>query len=262
MAHRDNRLGGSIFVRQFSRRLEIVSPGSFPPGITPENILDQQNPRNRRLAEVLGECGLIERSRQGMNLMVETAVRQSKPLPDFAGSAAHEVRLTLSGTVQDSAFIRFLEQLGEDRLRAFSTHDFLALDALRRDQSLAENLRTRLPGLIEIGAVEVIGRGHGVRYLLSRGLYSALGGKGIYTRKRGLDHETNKELLVKHIRENDADGSPLRDLKQVLPALSAKQVQWLLHHLHDEGRIRLVGQRRWSRWHLAKPKAVNLKEPL
>ena len=50
VAHRDYRLGGSVFVRQYSKRLEVVSPGGLPPGITPENILDQQNPRNRRLA--------------------------------------------------------------------------------------------------------------------------------------------------------------------------------------------------------------------
>jgi ATP-dependent DNA helicase RecG len=33
LAHRDYRLPGSIFVRPFPRRLEIVSPGGFPPGI-------------------------------------------------------------------------------------------------------------------------------------------------------------------------------------------------------------------------------------
>lgn len=46
VVHRDYRLGGSVFIRQFTRRLEIVSPGGFPPGITAENIIDQQNPRN------------------------------------------------------------------------------------------------------------------------------------------------------------------------------------------------------------------------
>ena len=73
VAHRDYRLGGSVFIRQFARRLEVVSPGGFPPGITPENIIDQQNPRNRRLAEALARGGLIERSGQGLNLMVESA---------------------------------------------------------------------------------------------------------------------------------------------------------------------------------------------
>jgi ATP-dependent DNA helicase RecG len=70
VAHRDYRLGGSIFVRQFAQRLEVVSPGGFPPGITPANVLDQQSPRNRRLAEALARCGLIERSGQGMNPML------------------------------------------------------------------------------------------------------------------------------------------------------------------------------------------------
>lgn len=255
VAHRDYRLGGSIFLRQFTRRLEVVSPGGFPPGITADNILDQQNPRNRRLAEALGKCGLIERSGQGMNLMVESAIRQSKPLPDFAGSAAHEVRLTLEGTVQDAAFVRFLERVGEEKLKSFSTHDFLVLDALRRERALSSAEQARLPALIEAGVAESHGRGRGTRYLLSRGLYAAIGKRGDYTRKRGLDHNTNKELLLQHIRDNDVEGSPLKDLRQVLPALSQTQVQALLSELREEGRIRLHGVRRWARWRVAPAKA-------
>lgn len=253
VAHRDYRLGGSIFVRQYARRLEIISPGGFPLGVTPENIIDQQNPRNRRLAEALGKCGLIERAGQGLDLMVESAVRQSKPLPDFAGSSAHEVRLTLAGTVQDPAFIRFLERIGEERLRSFSTHDFLVLDALRRHQPVPESLQARLPVLVDAGVVERHGRGRGVRYLLSRGLYAALGQRGTYTRERGLDHETNKALLVRHISENDAEGCPLAELRQVLPSLTGPQVQGLLQELRAEGKIRVEGTRRWARWHLPLP---------
>ena len=44
ISHREYRLSGSVFVRQFPTRMEIVSPGSFPPGITPENILLRQSP--------------------------------------------------------------------------------------------------------------------------------------------------------------------------------------------------------------------------
>ena len=66
VAHRDYRPGGSVFVRQFAQRLEVVSPGGFPPGITTANVLDQQSPRNRRLAEALARCGLIERSGQAL----------------------------------------------------------------------------------------------------------------------------------------------------------------------------------------------------
>ena len=248
VAHRDYRLGGSVFIRQFARRLEIVSPGGFPPGITSENILDQQNPRNRRLAEALARCGLIERSGQGLNLMVEGAIRHSKPLPSFAGSAAHEVRLTLEGSVQNPAFIRFIERLGNDRLQSFSTHDFLALDALARELPLTEALRARLPGLIDAGVVESQGRGRGVRHLLSRAFYASLGKSGAYTRRRGLDHETNKALLLAHLRGNPETGAPLSELCQVLPAQSSSSVQRLLQELRSEGLVILRGTRKMARW--------------
>jgi hypothetical protein len=56
VSHRDYRSSASIFVRQYPRRIEVVSPGGFPSGITPDNVLWQQKPRNRRIAEVLGRC--------------------------------------------------------------------------------------------------------------------------------------------------------------------------------------------------------------
>jgi ATP-dependent DNA helicase RecG len=251
VAHRDYRLGGSVFVRQFSRRLEIVSPGGFPPGITPDNVLDQQNPRNRRLAEALGKCGLIERSGQGINLMIESAIRQSKPLPSFTGTSAHEVRLTLEGMVNNPAFVRYLERLGDERLRSFSTYDFLALDYLRRDVPLPPALKERLPGLLEAGAIESVGAGRGKRHILSHGLYAEIGAKGSYTRVCGLDHETNKSLLEQHLQRQGADGAPLAELRQVLPTLSESAVQRLLQELLSQGRVELKGTRRWARWFIA-----------
>ena len=252
VCHRDYRLNGSVFVRQYSRRLEVVSPGGFPAGVTPENVLDQQNPRNRRLAEALGRCGLIERAGQGVNLMVERSVSQSKPLPDFGGTAAHEVRLTLRGEVTNPAFLRFLEQVGASTLRSFSTQDLLVLDALQRNVEVADYLRGRLPALIELGIVETIGRGKGTRYLLSRGLFSALGQKGTYTRRKGLDDQTNKELLVRHLRESKG-GTPFSELHQVLPSLSDRRVKALLAELRSEGRIVLKNpeKRRWARWEIS-----------
>ena len=251
IAHRDYRLPGSIFVRQYARRLEIVSPGGFPPGITVENIVDQQNPRNRRLAEALAKAGLVERSGQGLNLMIENAIKQTKPLPNFTGSAAHEVRLTMAGTVQNPSFIRYLERLGDERLARFSTHDFMALHALHQEQSLSPAQLDRMNGLIECGAVERIGRGKGIRYLLSQELYEALGEPGTYTRKKGLDRETNKALLLKHIRDNNAAGSPIAHLRQVLPAQSDREIRWLLERLKDEEEIKVQGGTKGALYHLA-----------
>ncbi len=74
--------------------------------------------------------------------------------------------------------------------------------------------------------------------------------KGVYTRKRGLDRETNKALLVKHISDNNKEGSRFRDLRQVLPSLSIGQLKALLRGLKEEDRIYSSGKTRAGLWHL------------
>ena len=247
--HRDYRLGGSVFVRQYPRRLEVLSPGGFPPGITRENILDQQNPRNRRLAEALRRCGLVERAGQGINLMVERSVRQSKPLPEFREEGPHGVYLVVHGNVTNPAFLAFIERVGEERLAGFDTRDLLVLHSLQADQPVPEGLRPRIPRLLELGVVESVGRGRGIRYLLSSRFYSAIGQRGVHTRRRGLGREEHKALLLTHLREHGTDtGVPLRELQQVLPSRSRHQINQMLNELRDEGLVRLEGQRRWARW--------------
>lgn len=248
LAHRDYRLGGSTFVRQYPKRLEIVSPGGFPPGITPENLLWKQSPRNRRVAEVMAKCDLVERSGQGADLMFSTCIRESKPLPDYVASDAYEVHLVLSGEVQDERFLRYLERVGAETLAHFSSDDFLLLDAIHREITIPERIRERVPELLRLGVIESKGRGRGARYLLAERFYQLSNQRGAYTRKKGLDTEHNKALLLEHIKRNAAEGSPGRDLREVLPALLDRQVQHLLTLLKNEGLIHRVGETSASLW--------------
>jgi len=75
------------------------------------------------------------------------------------------------------------------------------------------------------------------------------GEKGTYTRKKGLDRETNKALLLKHIERNKKSGSRLKELMQVLPALSMPQVQTLLRELKSAGTIHKSGKTRGALWY-------------
>ncbi len=249
VSHRDYRQGGSIFVRQYPRRIEIFSPGGFPAGITPENILRQQNPRNRRIAEVLGKCGLVERAGQGFDLIFRECIQQSKLLPDFSHTDDYSVLLTLHGDIQDLEFLRFLEEIGQKQLALFGLDDLLVVDLIRREQFVPDYLRLKAEHLLEQGIIERVGRGRGVRLLLSRRFYRHIGKGGVYTRKRGLDRETNKELLLKHIKDNRNEGGQLKELVQVLPALSYAQVQKLLQDLRMNGQIHKIGNTKAARWY-------------
>ncbi len=104
VCHCDYRSEGSVLIRQFPRRIEIINPGGFPPGINIENLLWQQNLRNRRVAEALARCGLVERAGQGFDLICRECIRHSKPLPDFSRTDAHFVWVTLKGEIQDPGF--------------------------------------------------------------------------------------------------------------------------------------------------------------
>lgn len=249
VSHRDYRLPGSVFVRQFARRLEITSPGGLLPGITVQNILWRQAPRNRRVAEIFARCGLVERSGQGMNRMFEECIKESKPHPDFTGTDDYQVALTFRGEVQDPQFLRFLEQIGEEKLALFTTQDFLVLDYVHREQPVPDTFKACLPPLVDQGIIERVGRGKGTRYILSRQFYDFLGQKGVYTRKRGLDRDTNKMLLLKHIRDNRKTGCQLSELSQVLPALSRAEIQSLLRDMKAAGTIHNIGRTKAARWY-------------
>jgi ATP-dependent DNA helicase RecG len=249
VTHRDYRLSGSVVIRQSPNRLEVESPGGFPPGVTIENILHSQSPRNRLIAETFERCGYVERSGQGVDLMFEESIKDAKLPPDYARSDEYAVRLTLQGQVQDPSFIRFLERVDNETQVGLHLEDYLVLDCIRREQPIHPALRPRLPILRGLSVIEATGRGKGTRYILSRRYYEFAGRRGTYTKSRGLDWETNKELLSKHITDYAAEGSRLRDCMDVLPSLSRNQVQGLLRELKVAGRAHTVGRTRGARWY-------------
>lgn len=246
VSHRNYQLGGSIFVRQYPRRLEIDSPGGFPLGINVENILDRQNPRNRRIAEIFTRCGLVERSGQGMNLIYEELIKQSKPTPDFARTDNYQVGLTLHGTVEDPAFVRFVEKVSKETTAHFNTHDWLLMSSASRGEKPPKGYDNRINRLIDLGIIE---RGKGRTIMLSRRFYEFVGKTGDYTRKKGLDRQHNLALLLKHIEDNKAKGSQLEELCQVLPSLPRTHVQSLLRSLKRQNKAHPEGKTRAGLWY-------------
>lgn len=245
VSHRNYQFGGSIFVRQYRDRLVVESPGGLPFGITLDNILDRQLPRNRRIAEILSLCGMVERSGQSMNLMFELSVQEAKPLPDFTGTDEFFVSVTLNGLIIDKAMLSVINRISERSTELLSTEDFLVIDALYHDRPLNGKMQARLPRLVEMGIVEHIGR---KKYVLARSLYAATGKTGVHTRHVGLDKDTNKALLLKHIRQNNDVGTPFKELQQVLPGLTRGQIQRLMQELKDSHQVYPQGKTSAARW--------------
>ncbi|MCL2020497.1 MAG: putative DNA binding domain-containing protein [Oscillospiraceae bacterium] len=153
VSHRDYQLGGSIFVRQYQSKLVIENPGGFPHGITVENILDRQSARNTRIARVFQLCGFVERSGQGMNLIYELAIKEAKPLPNFSGSDAYFVKLTLEGKVFNEHMLALIKKTDEELLDSMTTDDYVLLSALYQGENLSDYKQSQFEHLVELGII-------------------------------------------------------------------------------------------------------------
>ncbi|MDR2570855.1 MAG: putative DNA binding domain-containing protein [Oscillospiraceae bacterium] len=154
VSHRNYQQRGSIFVRQYTRKLIVESPGGFPLGITAENILDRHEARNERIAAIFQLCGLVERSGQGMNLIYEQAIREAKPLPKFDGSDDYRVKLTLDLKVIHPRMLALIKQIDEEKLNVMSTDDYLLLGSIFREEDLRGVPLDRFEHLIELEIVK------------------------------------------------------------------------------------------------------------
>jgi ATP-dependent DNA helicase RecG len=247
VCHRDYLLGNSIFIRHTPTSLTIESPGGLLPQVTVETLLDRQAPRNRRLAEVFQRCGMVERSGQGMNVIYEDAITSAKQLPT-ADAAPYQFTLTLHGVIQDLAFLSYLERVGQEKVRLYDTAHLLVLDSVRRESPLPEALKPLADRLVADGLLERVSRGRGSRLILSRAFSHAIGDSAAYTRRKGLDQEESKLLLLKHLNHKGEKGALLEELSEVLQSKSKRQVQHLLRLLAKEGKAMPPRRGRGGLW--------------
>ncbi|MDR1925346.1 MAG: putative DNA binding domain-containing protein [Planctomycetaceae bacterium] len=245
VCHRNYQHSGSIFIRQYQRKLVVESPGGLPPDVTIKNILECQTPRNRRIADIFSKCGLVERSGQGMNLIFEWSIKQAKMLPDLSKTDKNRVILQLDGVVRDPQLLIMMEKIGKETLETFNTNDFLIVNYVQQEKTIPKIFRDRIPRLIDRGILERVGRG---KFILSQRYYDYIDQKGTYTRKRGLNRGEQKTLLLKHIQSSREEGCPLRELCQVLPECTENQIRVLLRELRKEEKIMPVGTTRAGRW--------------
>jgi ATP-dependent DNA helicase RecG len=248
VAHRSYELPASTFIRQYPDKLIFESPGGFPYGVTVENVLTMSTPRNRLIAEILQFSGLVERSGQGMNMIYEWCIREAKPEPDFAGTNAYRVRLTLDGIVVDKEMLKVIKSIGEEQLEMLTTNHFQIITMLYRERQIPKNMREQVKKLVEMGIAEHMGRG---RYILARRFYEAVGRSGTHTRVAGLKKEVDKEFLLEHLRQAGAKGSRFGDLGEAVPHLSSNQIKVLLRELRTENRIYFEGKTSAGRWYIA-----------
>jgi ATP-dependent DNA helicase RecG len=94
LIHRDYSIyGGAVSVAVYDDRLEIISSGTLPFGLTPEELKrdHESRPRNPLLADVFYRRGLIERWGRGTQKIIELCQAAGQPEPEFEQRAGDVV---------------------------------------------------------------------------------------------------------------------------------------------------------------------------
>lgn len=251
--HRDYRRLGTVYVQWYPDRLEFSSPGGFPEGVTPANILVHEPlPRNARLYEAAKRIGLVEQTGRGVDRVYLGQLRYGRPPPDYSRSDGTGVRLTLRGGMESMDFAGFVfereRQQGPmtvDQMivlnRLFHERRLTSEQAAAEMQRSQNDARSVLERLVEEGLVEARGERRGRVYHLAARFYGAVGQPEAYVRVHGLDPIRQEAAVLQFVQ---AHGRVKRENVMELCGLAGKQATHLLGRLVREGKLVKRGERR------------------
>jgi ATP-dependent DNA helicase RecG len=173
LCHRDYTIaGGAIFVAIYDDRLEVISLGLLPPGITVADLKQNHasRPRNPLIAGVFYRRGLIEQWGRGTQKIVDWCVATGQPEPEFEEqTGAVVVRFLPSGyhpplrvghdlTDRQRQILLILSNGKQWRLQDI----YIQLTNPPTDRTVRQDLHL----LRELGLVNGSGRGAGARWQL------------------------------------------------------------------------------------------------
>jgi ATP-dependent DNA helicase RecG len=197
------------------------------------------------IAKIFQLCGLVERSGQGMNLIYELAVREAKPLPDFHGTDAYFVKLTLNGQVIDKRMLVLMKQIGDERLDAMTTDDYLLLSKLFVGNELEHPTPKQFTHLIELGIVKQTESG----IEFANGILAISSDRQAIAASdwQSLETDDKKKQIISFISENNkVTSSQLAKLT----GLSQGRIRAILQAFVADGAIVKVGNNRYATYEL------------
>lgn len=242
-SHRNYMDGNSIEINLYPRELHIISPGGLPNGITIENIIEKNYPRNRLIAETLHKCGLVEREGRGYDIMWDLLTNESKSGPDLSKTNEYQVYLAINGEI-DSNFLRYLSNIKHEEL---SVHQKMILNKINNSQPFDySHYKTDLEMLMKKSLIEKV-KTHGTnKFILSKKYYDFIEKKGVYTRLKGLSDEQYIEIINNHIKYHGS--AKINDLEQALDKVEKRRIQRILNRMKNEGKIKFMGAKKNGMW--------------
>ncbi len=258
IVHRPYTQRGGLFINLFPDRMEIVNPGSLPPGVTPRNILHKTVRRNEEFARLLHDLGLMEREGSGYPMMYEVLTSHARRLP-LVENRADSVSVTVPRRIIKPELIDFLAKA--DAALQPTQRERIVLGLLAQHEALSANElcsllaldnATALSGwlgqLVERQAVKQKGRTRGTRYYVNPQLLRRFDFPSHTTLKR-IEPPRLRALLLEDLERHPLSG--IGEIHaRIREEISQYHIKSQLKKLIGEGRVTAEGKNRWRKYRL------------
>ena len=169
LIHRNYEEPSDTRVMIFDDRIEIVNPGSFPKGATPDN--PRHVPVNPTLCQLMYDVGFIEKYGTGIFMMKELCREYGIHEPVYELSEYETKLIFKSGG--KAVLIAEIEKLGiqlnerqKNALRYAFREGFITNKIYREINKVSHELANReLSQLVELGLLKVKGKGRATKYI-------------------------------------------------------------------------------------------------
>ncbi len=217
VTHRDYSDPGEVLFRHAAREVAVTSPGSFLPGITPQNILRvEPRSRNKTLAEAFQKLRLVERAGTGRRRIFLPMLSYGKRIPQYETDGTRVTLRLHDGSFDERMATLVAKWRGEGReidldqllvLCFLRDNPFIdspsasELLQLSRDEARAVLDSLALPGT---GVLDRLGRLRAATYHLTKGMAKDLLGRAAYTRTRGINPIRYAEMVKEYLEDHGA----------------------------------------------------------
>ena len=169
LIHRNYQKHSDVRVFIFDNRVEIINPGTFPEGVSPDAPIHE--PVNPILSQFMYDVGFIERYGSGIKMMKRLSEEWGNKAPRYELHLL-ETKVIFDSPIQESTFIEIddiSEQLNERQKKALfhvekngqiATKEYVKINHVSRRVAYEE-----LRDMTDKGLLSMIGKGRGTKYV-------------------------------------------------------------------------------------------------
>ncbi|HIX80961.1 MAG TPA: hypothetical protein H9980_03175 [Candidatus Erysipelatoclostridium merdavium] len=245
--HRRYDSPGSIYVKHYSDKLVIESPGGFLADINENNIITHPSlPRNKLIAETLQRLRYVQRSGQGIDIIFKEMLSMGKPYPEYT-VYNDAIRLTLYSATEDTEFVKFIAETQDKRLQQFSLSELMIMRYLYENKEISlsqaakltqlsiNDVRHSLRTLENETLIEVSGK----VYMLTAQTYDRVKSDVKYVQDKAITYLKAKSLILDYLETHESINN---EKIRMLCRCSKKQASTYTKKMRDENILEMIGK--------------------